>query len=112
MRRLGVQANGSMHGGMAAMSALGGGGGGADNGAASSPAPSGVHKPASLGALLGLACHVLGVEYRKAPEHAWPTAAGDVHAALEWLGSASSTSGSLIPRADRHRVVLAGESST
>ena len=54
-------ASGSMHGGgMAALSALGGGA--VDNGAASSPAPSGVRKPASLGALLGLACHVLGLD--------------------------------------------------
>lgn len=57
-----------------------------------------------------LNCHVLSVDYRKAPEHAWPAAAEDVYSVLEWLADESSNS--CIPiNVDRHQVVLMGESA-
>ena len=54
---------------------------------------------------------MLSVDYRKAPEHAWPAAAEDVYAVLEWLVEENSSSADIMPLADRHQVVLMGESA-
>lgn len=56
-----------------------------------------------------LECVVLSVDYRLAPEHPWPTPVEDVYAVLTWLATASGAEA--IPLADRHRVVLMGDSA-
>ena len=56
-----------------------------------------------------LGWQVLSVDYRLAPEHPWPTAVEDVYSVLQWLPSESSVE--VMPRPDRHRVILMGDSA-
>lgn len=49
---------------------------------------------------------VVSVEYRLAPEHAWPTAAEDVYAVTEWAASHGAAFGG-----DPARIVVGGDSA-
>ncbi|NED69931.1 alpha/beta hydrolase, partial [Streptomyces sp. SID10244] len=54
----------------------------------------------------GIGAVVVSVDYRRAPEHRWPAAADDVHAAAVWASDNASTLG-----ADGRRLIVAGDSA-